>query len=153
VIIHPAVAVRWWLYHLPNAEAARRFLVESVETRSVTLVALASLESEVLSQLAADLASYRDRIDEGILSALFVDVRRTLTALVSQDALTLNDGADVAFPAFVVASSSQLSFADAQLLAMALARVEPLLVATEDVADRIRRAIPRGSRLDVQVLS
>jgi hypothetical protein len=153
VIVHPSVVARWWLYHLPGAAAAQRFLVDSVETRSVTLVALESLESEILSELAADLASYRDRIDDVILSALFIDVRRTLAALLSRDALVLNDGVDVAFPAFVVASSSKLAFADAQLLAMALARAEPLIVATDEVAERIRAAIPRGSVVDLRVLA
>jgi hypothetical protein len=101
--------------------------------------------------LAADLAGYPDRVDDVILSALFMDVRRTLGAMVSEQVLILDEGADVAFPAFVVASSSRLSFGDAQLLAMTLARKEPLLVASDEVASRIR-AIPQGSDVDVRVL-
>ncbi len=116
-MLHPSVATRWWLYHLPHAGAARRFRDEIVPAGQVELIAVDTIDLEILDALARDLSPLH--LAATIAGALCEDVLSAFGPLVEHRVLRTVSQRILARPAFLLASLYDIPFADALAVTLA----------------------------------
>lgn len=108
--LHTSVAMRWWLYHLPEADAAARFLYERLSTRRVELVAVDTLPLHVLDAIASDLGS---ELDTFLAEGLAVDVPALFARLQREGILRFMPHQSLFGAAMLTTSLHGVAFADA----------------------------------------
>jgi hypothetical protein len=129
-VLDVSVAVRWWLRQLPYADAAVRFLVETLASRQARVFILDGLRHRTLDLLAADLASVRLQPEIGGL--LYDDVARQMDLLNQPDIAQVMDPEPLARAGFMLAGSFGIPLYEAETAALAEVLRLPLLVADAD---------------------
>lgn len=135
-VLHPSVATRWWLQHLPNAAEANRLLFEVLATRSAEVIAAAGIEYVVLRQIAADLGEVQ--VAPNLARLLCEDILDLFAALISVSSLITVDRAALVRIAFPMASYYAIDLDDALTAALAQLQRVPLVVAEESSLRSLR---------------
>lgn len=134
--------MRWWLYHLPAAEAARAFLFSHFGQRRATGVAPTTFDIDLLRAVAADFRGAG--LDGTTATALFSDITRQIDQLIGAAILSMIDVRPLGKRAFLLATYHDLSFDDAVYLELAEDMRLPLLVADEGLLQRLLRLTVNG---------
>lgn len=135
-VLHPSVAVRWWLYHLPYAPEADRFLHDIVVGAKAGLVAVAEVELVVLDLVAADLGALR--FDPDLARLLCDDILRHFRLMTASGHLTTISPDRLVRSAFSIASHYAVPLGDALTVILAELQGMPLIVADEPVYQNLQ---------------
>jgi hypothetical protein len=130
-VLHPSVAARWWLQHLPHATEANRLLFDVLATGGAEVAVVAGIEYAVLRWVATDPGEVQ--FDPDLARLLCEDILELFGTLISSSALTTSDRAVLVRVAFPIASYYAIDLDDAFTIALAQLQNPPLLLAEESV--------------------
>jgi len=148
--LHVSVAQRWWLRHLPEAGRAEEFFRESVLPRNVWFIAADTLELDVLSAIAKDLAT---ELDPLLAEQLATDVSLTLAQMRRAGTLRLAPHEPLLRAAIIAVSIYQLPLPDALAIALAQDSGQPLLLADRALYDYLLTLQPMHPGLSLAWLA
>jgi len=149
--LHVSVAARWWLYHLPQAPEAVRFLRGKLgEPRSPILLAVQDIEAQIFEYVAKELG---DDLDVLLAETIAADAIGLFDDLQESGVIQLLPTRIFLPPALVGAALHRIPFSDAVAVSLAEDSGAPLLVADDAVYRTLRALESVRPRLRVAWLS
>ena len=148
VVLHPAVASRWWLQHLPDSKRPSGLLDRSA-AGDFGFVAPDTLESETLSALVDDLQFETPPLADEIATMLSGDVQGTFALLITTGRLRLVAHSSLHTTAFGFALRHRIGLSTAMYIVIALSNDARLAVAS----DGLRRIVAELNGAGVPIRS